>query len=629
MSFHQTHTSPQVRRGQLLRTKMLALAAVLAISSLPSVASAQGSWSPVHDWSSSLVSGCKGFDELSHAAVIPIGLYKGQVLLWHCEAGPTDSTSAWIVDPASPSTIAKVDTPVAANLFCSGMSWDSQGRLLIAGGIGLLSGSLYNGIYRFDPAVLSTLVPGNPPIITTTSNPWTQLTDMGLNRYYPALIALNRRRLTTCSTVVGGQHIVLGGPDLNQAVLGNEFWELVPHPTSTACVLTPPVPIHSHTGNPDPYTLNNSPDILLDSYPRVFQLSNDEVFIASDVDTGNYSTPPNPPNNPLPPNRPGQSWVIKPNYGTGTAWELWDGPDADAGGRTNDRNYGTAVLMHQLGALNRILVFGGAQDINWPNGPTVYAVNRTTQEFSLGTSASATGGVWYTHLLSPITPSARNNLNGVILPTGDVLIEGGAYRTRPASAADIAFSPVLYTPGVVGSPGSAVMLSAAPNVSGFVTSTPRLYHHLTVLLTDGRVFVAGGESLSISGQPPFPPSDFNGQIFDPPYPSYRPTITQYPSTTTFYKETLQQFQMQVTTVQGPISHVVLLRPAALTHHFDSDQRYIELSFTATLTAPNTYTLTVTRPTDNLGAAGYYMLWVVEDGPLGRAPSTKSEFIQIL
>jgi hypothetical protein len=617
-----------LRQRSARSTVTLAAGVVLVFWAVAPHARAQGSWAGPYNWSSSFPAGCTGWDELSHGALIPLGTYQGQVVMWHCEAGMTTQTSAWVWDPANPTVVSKVNTPVAANIFCSGMSWDSQGRLVIAGGIG--SGP-YDGVYQFDPSVLSTITPGTPPVITTTSTPWNNPTpNLATNHYYPTVLALNRHNVTTCSTTFGGQHIVLGGPDLNQTGLGIEFWETVPHSITSACVLAPPSYTHSFdttTYGTETYSLSGSPDIYLDSYPRAFQLSNEQIFIMSDVDTQKYSTPPlvGPPAVPSPPNRPGQSWVIDPPNAMSTSWVLTDGPDADHNGKTNDRNYGSAVLMHTLAALDRIFVFGGTQDINWPTGPTVYGANRTVQEFQAGTNAAT--GTWYTHLLAPVTPSARSVANAVTLPTGDVLIEGGKFARPTPLAHNVALAPAIYTPGAVGASGSAVAMSQ-PNIpSGYTLPTARLYHHVTILLPDASVVTFGGDTFTSSAFP-FPPSDFTADVFTPPYPSYRPVITQAPSSTSFWSSGTQGFRLYVTSTE-PITKVVLLRPASLTHHFDTDQRYIELAFTSSASGTS-YTLGVTNPVDTLGPPGYYTLWAIaDDGVNGPAPCTQCAFIRIL
>ncbi|GEM_PF-3966260 len=73
------------------------------------------------------------------------------------------------------------------------------------------------------------------------------------------------------------------------------------------------------------------------------------------------------------------------------------------------------------------------------------------------------------------------------------------------------------------------------------------------------------------------------------------------------------FSIDVTVFRHHVEKVVLLRPGAVTHHHDHDQRHIELQFSApTGYAPNTsITITVTKPHESVGPPGYYTLWVVE------------------
>jgi hypothetical protein len=208
----------------------------------------------------------------------------------------------------------------------------------------------------------------------------------------------------------------------------------------------------------------------------------------------------------------------------------------------------------------------------------------------------------------------------VVLPTGKILVVGGTSTVRPENPI---YAPVLYTPGAPGGGGGHGALMAAP--AG--VQTPRLYHSVAVMLPDASVFVAGGADYAIAGVP-LPPARFTGEVFTPPYPSYRPTVQSVSGATGFFPN-VSSFTVQATTVQGAITKVVLLRPAANSHHFDTDQRYIELQFSASPSVPGPVTLTVTPPTDNLGPAGYYMLFVLENGPQGLAPSTAAQFIRLL
>ena len=79
-----------------------------------------------------------------------------------------------------------------------------------------------------------------------------------------------------------------------------------------------------------------------------------------------------------------------------------------------------------------------------------------------------------------------------------------------------------------------------------------------------------------------------------------------------------------------IDRVVLLRPAAVTHHFDYDQRYIELkinNFVYNQWNPTDVEIHIESPQEDLGPAGYYMLFALEKENGKRVPS-EAVFIKL-
>src|SRR5206468_9470754 len=92
-----------------------------------------------------------------------------------------------------------------------------------------------------------------------------------------------------------------------------------------------------------------------------------------------------------------------------------------------------------------------------------------------------------------------------------------------------------------------------------------------LLLPDGRVLTAG------SGDDGPAVNQLQAEIFSPPYlfKGARPTIASAPAEIQY----AAPFAVQSSDA-GSITSVALIRPGAVTHAFDEDQRFLNLSFTA-------------------------------------------------
>jgi hypothetical protein len=133
---------------------------------------------------------------------------------------------------------------------------------------------------------------------------------------------------------------------------------------------------------------------------------------------------------------------------------------------------------------------------------------------------------------------------------------------------------------------------------------PRLYHSSALLLPDATVVTGGGGD-------PGPFRNLNAEIYYPPYlylkdgtgtPAPRPAITSAPDTLGW----AQQFQVSFTS-NTPISRVTLIRTGVVTHVFNANQRFQDMSFTQ-----KNGTLTLKTPASSgIAPPGYYMLFVFD------------------
>jgi len=176
---------------------------------------------------------------------------------------------------------------------------------------------------------------------------------------------------------------------------------------------------------------------------------------------------------------------------------------------------------------------------------------------------------------------ARQHANAVLLPDGTVLEVGGGQTGlygAPVRQAEL-FDPATETWSLMASQHAA-----------------RCYHSTALLLPDGRVLSAGMDSGRFAR---------TAEIYSPPYlfRAPRPAITAAPG------ELGYGASFDVATPQAAaIRSVALLRPAAVTHANNFEQRYVGLEFTA-----GAQTLAVHAPAAGDEAPpGWYMLFVVDN-----------------
>jgi hypothetical protein len=248
----------------------------------------------------------------------------------------------------------------------------------------------------------------------------------------------------------------------------------------------------------------------------------------------------------------------------------------------------------------------------------------------------------------------RSFANPVILPDGSVVIVGGSSRNYangvkwhlgvpcdpyapppPPPGTCTPYGPDKYPKPVL---KPTLLYRDAMGIWKLQdlaqTNVARLYHNVALLLPSGNVLSAGGQQVKWSELVDDDPSlsgitNADVTIYSPPYmfKGPRPTILSVPTGPINYPPFQTSFpvQYQLGSPTDQIAKVVLIRPGSVTHHFDFEHRYVEITnFINTPGAPPA--LTVPTPANNnIAPTGYWMLFLVSQAGI---PS-EAKFVQFL
>jgi galactose oxidase len=235
------------------------------------------------------------------------------------------------------------------------------------------------------------------------------------------------------------------------------------------------------------------------------------------------------------------------------------------------RNWGSAVMYDE----GKVLLMGGSPcafyDTTCTTNPT-----ETAEIIDLNSPTPA-----WTYTGSMVT-GGRKLHNATLLPDGKVLVIGGSRGTEGPNTRsnDPAYACELWDPAT----GTWTTMASLTRI--------RAYHSTALLLPDGRVLSAGGES-----------GGHSAEIYSPPYLFHgsRPTITSAPASVGYGQSFF------VGTPNGAsISKITLIALSSVTHGVNMGQRISRPLFSQAAGG-----LSVRVPSNpNTTPPGYYMLFIL-------------------
>ena len=553
--------------------------------------------------------------------VLLVGYHEGEDPLDSVRRRPSDSA---LIDPtASPENLVlrAYDAKNHRNIFCGHHAQLPDGRMLFAGGMYIRDTSI------FDP-VRQSWSPSPQPFGESPELPMHQI------RWYPTCVTLPTGDILS----IAGQRISVINDDeptweQNDLALNRDL-EVFDHRNNT---WGPLEALPQHVGPlevREDIPRNRQPGLPGgNSYPFCHWLPTGKMFYHLGTHTWLY-------------NRFGQN---SPTWSARVLKNQYPHP------RTYDR-HGTSVLL-PLNAEEdyqaRVLILGGAGEVPNPNNlealPKIPATN-TAEILDLGTMSDPKpieALEWrYTRRIENGT-EVQSNMNYprvtpdvVLLPDGNVFVVGGS----ASGIADYEIEPVLEPE--IFNPISETWTKMAP------MAIPRLYHSTALLLPDGRVMTGGRDGLynicpyhaldhscdevdsSVVGHY----FEHRLEFFSPPYLArhQRPILHGVPQAIS-YGETFDitfELLREISGEVSPFHSAVLIRPSAVTHSVNSEQRYVSLEI-ASDRAPAPLPITgvqasalIAPPTPNIAPPGYYMLFILSGETKEDLVPSVSRFVKL-
>ena len=494
-----------------------------------------------------------------HAVV----LRTGKVLYWCFDSRVVNDKSQLLLfnnpmlgsyqlfDPAT-GTAGPVKS-VGRNVFCAGQCTQADGTIFLAGGQdGAGAVDLTGQTDKWFAALFGS--DNGAQLDVNTYDPvadqWTRWPDLQDGRYYPTVQILDNGSIFIAGGLSNLQQFVFSGSNWAQ----NDQWESY----ARGLLGLGPTPQKKFM-SADQYPILR----LLPGSRKLFVHMHRTTSIW-DLDTQGFV--------------PGAEFL----------------PPDPVGRQTYPMQTGYVVLPQMEGDDPRILIVGGS--------------TATGYDYNTHSDAPAVRGAFIFEFdpRAPVlsrwratsTPPNRARLlsDTVLLPDGTVFVVNGiATGAASGHSANNVFDPEIFDP-------VTETFILMPQQS---TAHPRAYHSTAVLLPDGRVAIAGNTALYNNPDPGAPPpvDDRSVEIFNPPYLSLgpRPAAKNLPASAAYGE--VVPFDGS----GGPsIAKVMMMRPCAVTHTQDMDQRAVWLkASTDPANGPTSFTV----PTDRtLLPPGPYMVF---------------------
>ncbi|KIL85418.1 galactose oxidase [Fusarium avenaceum] len=267
-----------------------------------------------------------------------------------------------------------------------------------------------------------------------------------------------------------------------------------------------------------------------------------------------------------------------------------------AGKRQSDRGIapdamcGNSVMYDAV--KGKILTFGGSPDYQDADATTNAHIITIDEPGKTPKTVFASNGLYY----------ARTFHTSVVLPDGSVFITGGQQHGVPFADTTPQLTPELYVPD------ADTFYKQQPN------SIVRVYHSISLLLPDGRVFNGGG---GLCGD--CTTNHFDAQIFTPNYLYNNDgTLATRPKITKVSTKSVKVGGKVTVSTNGTIKQASLVRYSTATHTVNTDQRRVPLSLTNT--GGNSYSFQL--PNDSgIVLPGYWMLFVMNSAGVPSVAST--------